>query len=192
MTGATVGLAVNPAQALTLFAGPYYDPPKWTASIVGNGSVNENQAPNSIELVGPNTSSTANNRKTDYTIQSPSAGTVSFNWQYTSIDTRGLPSFDPFGYLIGGSFTPLTNSSGPLSQSGFASFSVLAGEEFGFRQMSTDNINGGATTTITNFDGPVPVPAPLPLLGASLPLGYCFRLRSRSKRLRHKASIRVT
>jgi hypothetical protein len=33
-----------------------------------------------------------------------------------------------------------------------------------------------------------PVPAPLPLLGAALPLSFCHRLRSRSKRLRHGAS----
>jgi hypothetical protein len=33
-----------------------------------------------------------------------------------------------------------------------------------------------------------PVPAPLPLLGSAAALGFCRRLRSRSKRLRHGAS----
>jgi hypothetical protein len=36
-----------------------------------------------------------------------------------------------------------------------------------------------------------PVPAPLPVLGSAAALGFCRRLRSRSKRLRHAATPRL-
>jgi hypothetical protein len=35
-----------------------------------------------------------------------------------------------------------------------------------------------------------PVPAPLPVLGSAAALGFCRRLRSRSKRLRHGVTSR--
>ena len=38
---------------------------------------------------------------------------------------------------------------------------------------------------------PNPVPAPLPVLGSAAALGFCRRLRSRSKRLRHAATPRL-
>ena len=44
-----------------------------------------------------------------------------------------------------------------------------------------------ASTSYT-YAQATPVPGPLPLLGAALPLSFCRRLSSRSKRLRHGAS----
>ena len=182
LIGSTVGFAVNPVQALTLFA-DYYAPANWNKSI-GNGTINTSSAPNTVSLQSSNIGSGLPGN-TDFTITAPSAGTVSFDWNFTTVDPPA--SYDPFGYLKNGVFTFIVNPDAG-NQAGSASFSVLAGDVFGFRQRTTDDCCGSATTFITNFDGPVPVPAPLPLLSAYLPLGFCRRLRSRSKRLRHGAS----
>jgi hypothetical protein len=46
----------------------------------------------------------------------------------------------------------------------------------------------GQSTLYAQVLPAAPVPGPLPLLGAALPLSFCRRLLSRSKRLRHGAS----
>jgi MYXO-CTERM domain-containing protein len=179
LAGATLGLAANPAQAITLFAGPYA-PANWTQSIGGDGSINTGFAPGSITLNGSDDYSGYKN--VDFTIAAPASGTVSFDWSYSSSDSDG-PEYDPFGYLLNGSFAQLTDSAGSSDQSGTASFSVLAGDVFGFRQNSDDSQYGGASTTISYFNGPtpvpVPVPGPLPLLGAGAAWGWSRRLRHR-------------
>ncbi len=181
LAGATLGLAANPAQAITLFAGPYA-PANWTQSIGGDGSINTGGAPGSITLNGSDDYSGYKN--VDFTIAAPASGTVSFDWSYSSFDFDG-PEYDPFGYLLNGSFAQLTDSAGSNDQSGTASFSVLAGDVFGFRQNSDDSQYGRASTTISNFNGPLPnsplppVPGPLPLLGAGAAWGWSRRLRHR-------------
>jgi hypothetical protein len=181
LAGATLGLAANPAQALTQFAGDYA-PANWTQSIQGDGSINTGGAPASISLSGADDNSNTN-QNTDFTIAAPLAGTVSFDWAYSNPDD--LPRFDPFGYLLNGAFTQLTNGFGAQNQSGSASFSVLAGDVFGFRQNSSDSQFGRAVTTISNFNGPLAasgpasVPGPLPLLGAGAAFGWSRQLRKR-------------
>jgi len=180
LAGATLGLAANPAQALTQFAG-YYAPANWTQSIQGDGSINTGGAPASISLSGADDGS-FNSQDTDFTIAAPLAGTVSFDWAYSTNDNA---PFDPFGYLLNGAFTQLTDDSGAQNQSGSASFSVLAGDVFGFRQNSFDSRFGRAVTTISNFNGPLAasgpasVPGPLPLLGAGAAFGWSRQLRRR-------------
>ena len=169
---ATLGLAANPAQALTLFSGNYA-PANWTQSIQGDGSINTGGTPASISLTGADHFS-FNSQNTDFTIAAPSAGTVSFDWAFATSDG---PYYDPFGYLLNGAFTQLTNNGGGLNQSGSASFSVLAGDIFGFRQNSVDSCCGRASSTISNFN--VAVPGPLPLLGAGAALGWSRQLRKR-------------
>jgi len=177
LAGATLGLATSPVQALTTFAGTYA-PANWTQSIGGDGSIDPSGAPASITLVSANNATDTDILNfTDFTISAPSSGTVNFNWNYTSLDTFG-PSFDPFGYLLNGVFTQLTNDSGAAAQSGSASFSLLTGDVFGFRQTTVDSLLGSASTTISNFNAPV-VPGPLPLLGAGAALGWSRRLRYR-------------
>jgi len=182
LAGATLGLAANPAQALTQFAG-YYAPANWTQSIQGDGFINTGGAPASISLSGADDGSFAD-QNTDFTIAAPLAGTVSFDWAYSTNDSFG-PLFDPFGYLLNGAFTQLTDNSGAQNQTGLASFSVLAGDVFGFRQNSIDSDFGRASTTISNFNGPLPapgtasVPGPLPLLGAGAAFGWSRQLRKR-------------
>jgi hypothetical protein len=168
---ATLGLAANPAQALTLFTGAYA-PANWTQSIQGDGSIDTSGAPNSISLTGANDGGDLQN--TDFTIAAPTAGVVSFDWAFVSQEN---PFWDPFGYLLNGSFTQLTNNGGSQSQSGSAAFSVLAGDVFGFRQNSRDSGFGRASTTISNFN--VAVPGPLPLFGVGAAFGWSRRLRER-------------
>lgn len=179
LASATLGLAASPAQALTQFAGDYA-PGNWTQSIGGDGSIDTSGAPSSIILNGANDSS--NNRaNTDFTIAAPTAGTVSFAWNFSTADRDG-PYYDPFGYLLGTSFTQLTSDGGGSTQSGFISFSVLTGEVFGFRQYSRDSYGGRASTTISNFNGPTApasVPGPLPILGVGAAFAYSRRLRRR-------------
>jgi hypothetical protein len=175
LAGATLGLAANPAQAFTFFAGSYA-PANWTQSIQGDGSIDTSGAPATIVL---NSAGDSNgNQNTDFTITAPAPGTVSFDWNFTTSDNR--PFWDPFGYLLNGSFTKLTNDNGDQSQIGSISFSVLTGDVFGFRQNSLDSIFGRASTTISNFNGPLPpVPGPLPLLGIGTAFGWSRRLRHR-------------
>jgi len=181
LAGATLGLAANPAQALTQFAG-YYAPANWTQSIQGDGSINTGGAPASISLSGADDNSITD-QNTDFTIATPTAGTVSFDWAYSTSDN--LPQSDPFGYLLNGAFTQLTINDTSLTQSGSVSFSVLAGDVFGFRQNSYASCCGRASTTISNFNGPLPapgtasVPGPLPLLGAGAAFGWSRQLRRR-------------
>jgi len=109
LAGATLGLAANPAQALTQFAGDYA-PANWTQSIQGNGSIYTGGAPASISLSGADDGSITD-QNTDFTIAAPQAGTVSFDWFYVQDDVDA--SRDPFGYLLNGVFTRLTNNMVP-------------------------------------------------------------------------------
>jgi hypothetical protein len=109
LAGATLGLAANPAQALTQFAGDYA-PANWTQTIQGNGSIYTGGAPASISLSGANDQSYTN-QNTDFTITAPQAGTVSFDWFYVQDDVDA--SRDPFGYLLNGVFRRLTNNMVP-------------------------------------------------------------------------------
>jgi hypothetical protein len=172
LAGAILGLAANPAQALTLFTGAYA-PANWTQSIQGDGSIDTSGAPNSISLSGAN-DGLGGTKNTDFTIAAPNAGVVSFDWAFGTADGA---FWDPFGYLLNGSFTQLTNDDGSETQSGSAAFAVLAGDVFGFRQNSVDSCCGRASSTISNFN--VAVPGPLPLFGAAAAFGYSRKLRKR-------------
>ena len=130
-----------------------YDPANFTLTNTnGNGSVNTSGAPASIALTGGNNGSDAFG-STTYTALAAAAGTVSFNWSYTTPETNSF--FDPFGFVVNGTFTQLTID-GLQNETGTASFSVIAGDTFGFQSNTTDNIVGAPTTTFTNFSAPVP------------------------------------
>jgi hypothetical protein len=176
LAATSLALAANPAQALTQFAGDY-GPANWTQSIQPDGSINTGGAPNSVILNGSDDYS-GSNANTDFTITAPLGGTVSFNWSYSTADFH---VWDPFGYLLNGAFTQLTNNSGAGNQTGSMSFNVIAGDVFGFRQNSADSQFGRASTTISLFNGPMAasVPGPLPLLGAGAAFGWSRQLRKR-------------
>ena len=140
----------------------YYAPANWTTTLSGNnnGSVNTAGAPNSITLNGSNGAAGGGGANVDYTITAPVSGLVSFDWLFDGEPVGGItgPAFDPFGYLINGVFTQLTNNGGTEVQSGSASFFVNAGDTFGFRQNSTDNAFGPGITVVSNFNAPTPEP----------------------------------
>ena len=159
-------LAMTASQANAAFLN-HYAVSNWTKT-VNKGSVNTTGAPNSIQLTGSNTTNPVffGNRNQDFTIAAFSRGIVTFTWNYVTKDLNGA-KFDPFGFLLNGVFTQLTNDTGPKTQSGSFSVHVLAGDIFGFRQNSFDSQLGVAKTVVSNFSGPsqVPVPAAFWLMG---------------------------
>ncbi len=101
----------------------------------------------SIVLTGPNDGSGLPGT-TEFLIGAGTEGTVQFNWSYSSQDSAG---FDNAGFLADGVFTQLANSDG---QSGTASFTVTAGESFGFCMGSVDNQGEPGILTIFGFSAP--------------------------------------
>ena len=159
MTGlgaALLFVALPQAKAVIVgFEGPYA-PANWTLTTNGgDGSVVTLGAPTSITLIGSDTGS-FNPISTDFTTLAAGDGLVSFSWNYVTSDpgdgVRPGPFWDRFGYLLGGSFTQLSDNSGASSQSGIASFSVVAGQTFGFRVFSVDDFGGRAQSTISSFE----------------------------------------
>jgi hypothetical protein len=174
-------LVVSPqAQASIVgFQGPY-DPANWTLTTNGgNGSVDTSGAPASVILAGSNTGSFSQ-IFTDFTTLAVGDGLVSFSWNYETFDTG--PNWDPFGYLLDGVFTQLTDDSGAQTQSGSASFSVLAGQTFGFRVNSVDDTSGRAQSTISSFEAPsAAIPEPGTWAAAALLAGGAAFMRWRKR-----------
>jgi len=129
------------------FIGPY-DVSNWTSSTEYGGSIHLSGAPTSITLIsGDGRVMTESSQ--DFTIAAVTDGFVSFNWAFSTIDSE--PHWDPFGYLLNGIFTQLTDNRGLDTQRGTASFAVLAENVFGFRAYSVDSFSGSGTTIISNF-----------------------------------------
>src|SRR5690606_27681107 len=84
---------------------------------------------------------------TDFTVNVTEAATITFDWDYTTIDIAG---FDSFGYLLNGTYTELTDP-GLGNQSGSANIAVAPGDIFGLRSQTDDNGFGGNETVISNF-----------------------------------------
>lgn len=156
MTVTTVSLtlaAASSASAATVFGfQDAYAPINWTfANSNADGFLNTGGAPASISLTGGDNGS-GSSGTTDYTTTAAAAGTVTFDWNYSTADG---PFWDTFGYLLNGSFTFLTDS----PSNGTSTFNVLAGDSFGFRIATVDNGFGRASVTISNFSAPIPEPS---------------------------------
>jgi hypothetical protein len=100
---------------------------------------------------------------TDYYTTAPSAGTVMFDWFYTSNDSG---QFDHGFYQV--NFGPdnilAYNENAPVG--GSVSFPVANGDIFGFGVFSADGIFGPGTLEVSNFKFvPIPGPASFALLG---------------------------
>ena len=165
MTVTTVSLtlaAASGASAATVFGfQDAYDPINWTfTNSNADGFVNTGGAPASISLTGGDNGSGFSGT-TNYTTTAAAAGTVTFDWDYSTDDD---PLFDPFGYLLNGSFIQVTNNGGGFFQNGTSTFNVLAGDSFGFRIFTRDNSVGPGSVTISNFSAPAPVPEPSTVL----------------------------
>ena len=149
-------LDIKSAQAA--FSG-FYAPSNFTLTNTNaNGLVNTNDAPSSVSLTGGNNLSGAFGT-TDYTTTAFGSGQVSFDWDYLSFNAS--PEFDPFGFLLNGDFTQLTDNNGSLSQFDSFTTSVQEGDIFGWRIATIDNAFGAAQATISNFEAPVPAPSPI-------------------------------
>ena len=180
--GAALFFVASPqAKAVIVgFEGPYA-PANWTlATNGGDGSVVTLGAPTSITLIGSDTGSTLP-ISTDFTTLAVGDGLVSFSWNYETFDS-GSPNWDPFGYLLDGAFTQLTDNSGANTQSGTASFSVLAGQTFGFRVNSVDGTFGPAQSIISSFEvGSAAIPEPGTWAAAALLAGGAAFMRWRKR-----------
>jgi len=131
-----------------------YAPAQWTTtnSSGSNGTVNSAGAPGSISVTGSDGGS-GSNVTISYTRASIATGVWSFSWSYHSNDDG--PNYDPAYVIIGGTAVKLTNDVGANDQSGiYTGASVGTGTSIGFRVLSTDNVGGNATITITSFSPP--------------------------------------
>ena len=181
------------------FAGSYALD-NWTlANTNANGSVVPSTGSAiSITITGGDTGNAAlGSGSTDFTIAAAAAGTVSFSWSYSSVDSN---TFDLGGFckLIDSTLPPCAIDVGNVDSlvdnlillatnddsgtSGTFSGSVAAGEIFGFSVVTADNVGGPGILTISDFSAPepptgnqevetpsqIPVPATLGLLALGL------------------------
>ena len=166
MTGAIV--AMNPTESVAINFSGSYAPSNWSFS--GDGSVSTTNAPNSITLT--NVIVVNGGGTTSYTVTAAGSGTVTFNWSYTNpFDTA---NYNPLVRILNASKTTLFFAQSSTG-SGTDSFSVAAGDTFGF-ELEAVGSYGPASTTFSSFSAPEATPVPFdfdPSLGlAALGLGF--------------------
>lgn len=173
------------AATTTDFTGNF-DVSNWTAE-PATGSIVTADAPNSIQLISSD-EGTGTSVDTDFFIVAPAAGTVQFSWNFETTDSGGglggllqPPAVDPFGWILNGTFTQVTDNSGSNTQSGVTDFFVDINDTFGFRANSTDDRFGAATTTVNDFSFSA-IPEPSSALGTGILLGMGVFTRLRTKR----------
>ena len=91
-----------------------------------------------------------------------SAATVSFTWQYASLDNGGSV-YDPAGWILDGVETQLSTDGGPgTNSSGSFTVSVGAGQTFGWYVHSLDSTSGAGLLAVNQDLPPPPPPVPEP------------------------------
>lgn len=131
---------------------------------------------NTMQIVGFNNNSGLQGQLNLVSLPTYAAGTVSFNWSYTTTDLgSGRPSYDTAGYFIihngvQGPLVELARNNNPSQVSGVpVSFSIAAGDRLGFYVFTRDNKQGAPTFTISGFSGPL---AAVPEASAYLTLAF--------------------
>jgi hypothetical protein len=155
----------------------YFAPGNWTLTSDGDGSVDLSAVPAALTLWGSDSESLAETGYyTRYSIVAPAAGGVDVLWLYRSFDIDG-PYYDPAGYFVNGVYTQLSDSGGSTVQGPTRlSFTVDAGDTFGFYVYARDNWGGRGALTI----GEVPEPATYVLSGLGLLLAGIMARRRRA------------
>ncbi|HVW86731.1 MAG TPA: PEP-CTERM sorting domain-containing protein, partial [Bryobacteraceae bacterium] len=163
--------AVAPHAAV---AGPLVFPPLNQfnlTNIAADGTVTVPPAGSSFMLVGGNTGSGLPG-ETDFTFTSDSSGLVVFDWLYNSLDD---PGFDGAGYLIDTMYFPFADAD---QQFGTSSFSVAAGQTYGWWVYTVDNAGEPGILNVS-FDpvAQTPEPASIVLALSALVLIAAVRIR---------------
>src|SRR3954471_19241502 len=118
--GAAVVTLASANAAIVNFTGPFAVG-NWTTTLTGSppgggapAGVNTSGAPTSVMLTGGDSgcgnfsnSGTPGPCATNFTITMPATLPLHFHWDYTTNDNGA--GIDPFGILVNGAFTPLTN-----------------------------------------------------------------------------------
>ena len=167
-------LAVFAVNAEADFVG-YYALTNWTltntnngnAPSYTNGTASTPDDGQTVVITGGNSGS-GEYGATDLFITAAASGIVQFDWSYYSSDPSSSGEYpygcglgftgscDDAGYLLNGNYVALAND---IDQgSGVVSFSVTAGETFGFEVETMDNLGGPGIFTISDFSAPVPEP----------------------------------
>ena len=101
-----------------------------------------------------------------YTQTFASSEVVSFTWQYASLDSSGLGTYDPAGWVVthdGTSVETQLSIDADTSSSGTTSVTVAAGDTFGFYVYTIDSMYGPGMLAI-NEDLVLPPPPPPPAI----------------------------
>ena len=122
-----------------------YAPFRWTLTNEGvgggNGYVDTQYAPETITLGGSNLFNDESTM-TSYTIPIAGDGVVNFSWDYSTNDKT--PEYDPFGYILDGVTTQLSDDNGNNTQTGDVSLPVKKDSIFGWYVYTKDNQIGRA------------------------------------------------
>ncbi len=152
---AAIAVAVAaPAAALTL-----------TNSNGGDGFVTPGPAPYAFTLFGANNG--APNNLAEYTGVATAAATFNVAYSYHTDDVDGS-AFDRAGYEVNGVLFQVSPANSPtnFTQTGTISFTVAAGDTYGYYVDSTDGVLGRGSISI----GTVPEPASWALMIAGFGL----------------------
>jgi hypothetical protein len=152
----TTFFAVVALSVFGQFSG-YFDPGNWTlahSNGCDDGYVDASGAPASVTLVGSEVPGCGSS-VVSYGISVEICGTVSFDWDYTTVDCNGS-FYDRFGYYLNGNPVQLSVDciNCGFNQSGSVSIPVDAGDNVAFYMWSIDNICGRAWSVISNFSAP--------------------------------------